>query len=70
VIAAHINRCQRPQNIDHLIRPRAIPHDVAQIPQLIEPSASRTPRYRKDRLQSVQISVDVRYNERAHTHPV
>jgi hypothetical protein len=73
VIAAHMDgslRSQRAQCIDHLVGPRAIPHHIAQVPELIEPPPDVALRYSKDRLKSVQISVDVRNYERTHKQPV
>jgi hypothetical protein len=70
MVAANIDCCQRAQQVEHLVWPRSISHHIAKIPKLIETSANGTSSDRKNRFKRVQISVYVRYNERAHSRPV
>ena len=61
VVAAHRQRRQRPDHIQHLIRRRAIAHHIAQVPQHV-PLARRV-QYCG---QGLQVSVYVGENKSAH----
>ena len=73
MVAPHMDRAfglKRSQRVNHFIGPRTISDHIAQIPEFIETPTDVAPRYSQYRFKSLQISVDIRDDERAHKRTV
>ena len=61
MVAANVQRRQRTNRIEHLIRKRSIANGIAQIPQLVERAGLR-----EHSLERVKVPVNVGKNKSSH----